>query len=115
MLQINTDSLKNRKKVEIDGHPYTVRRYGAGEQLRLNQLVRQANKLKVKEQAGTTTEADEVEAEMLAKQMIDIFAGLFDDGGDGKKARKLVESLSQSEVQELFAQIFKDEDEPEIS
>lgn len=113
MLQINTNSLNSRKKVEIDGHPYTVRRYGAGEQLTLNKMQRESNKLAPRLSQADVTEAEIEKAEKLSVKLIDIFAGLFDDGGDGSKSRKLVESLSPDEVSELFMQIFDDGQEAE--
>lgn len=111
MLQINTNNLNTRKKVEIDGHLYTVRRYGAGEQLELNRLLRQAEKLSKKLESGKGTAEEEVKAETLSSRMIDLFAGLFDDGGDGTKARQLVSSLSQTEIKLMFEQIFEEKDD----
>jgi hypothetical protein len=113
MLEIKTNQLKTRKSVEIDGHPYTVRRFGAGEQLTLNQLMRRGSKLETLLKTEEATEALEAEAEELSQRMIDIFVGLFDDGGDGSKSKALVSSLGVDEIQELFRQIFVEEsDEP---
>lgn len=106
-LQINTKDLKARKNVEIDGHPYVVRRFGAGEQLTLNQLMRDASKIQDKlKDSESSSQEDEEKALDLFKQVIDIFAGIFDDGGDGNKSRELVSKLSQEELSELFNQIF---------
>lgn len=105
MLEISTSALKTRKKVQIDGHGYTVRRLGAGEQLTLNQMLREAKKL----EAGLKDSPDdalEAKAEELSQKMIDVFAGLFDDGGDGSKSKALIASLNEFEIQELFIQIF---------
>lgn len=100
-LTISTKDLKSRKNVEIDGHHYIVRRFGAGEQLSLNQLLREANKVQ--------DSGDEDKALSIFGQVIDIFAGVFDDGGDGSKSRELISRLSQEEIEELFKQIFPEE------
>lgn len=117
MLEITTSNLKTRKKVEIDGHPYTVRKLGAGEQLALNQMLRKAKALEQKLNDGDSSEQDELAAEKLSEKMVTILAGLFDDGGDGGKSRALVSSLGDIEIAELFAQIFPEgnNDAPEIS
>lgn len=106
MLQISTSNLKDRKKVEIDGHPYTVRRLGAGEQLTLNQLLRQSKKL---EELSKTSDIDQTKFDSISSKIMELFTGLFDDGGDQSKSKSLVASLNESEVQELFSQIFKDD------
>lgn len=109
MLEITTSQLKARKKVEIDGHPYVVRKLGAGEQLALNQLLRKAKALGQKLSDGENAEQDEIEAENLSEKMVSILVGLFDDGGDGSKSRALVSSLNETEMAELFAQIFPED------
>lgn len=117
MLEISTNQLKARKKVEIDGHPYIVRKLGAGEQLAINQLLRKATALGQKFEDGKSTEQDEIEAENISERMVSILVGLFDDGGDGSKARTLVSSLNENEVRELFVQIFPEDNNetPEVS
>lgn len=109
MLEISTSQLKARKKVEIDGHPYTVRKIGAGEQLAINQLLRKAKSLEQRLTDGKSTEQDEAEAESLSEKMITILVGLFDDGGDGSKSKTLVSSLNETEMAELFTQIFPED------
>lgn len=117
VLQINTNKLNARKQVKIDDHVYTVRRAGAGEQLALQQLYRRAGKVQKKLLSEDYTESDELEAEQLANSMMDIFVGLYDDGEDGSKSRKLVESLTTQEIQELSRQIFPEDNivDPEES
>lgn len=112
MQKISTNALTTRKKVEIDGHPYTVRKFGAGEQLRLNQLLREADNFS-KKLEKTEAESPELEQQVieLGEQIMNMFVVLFDDGGDGSKSRALIESLSQDEAQELFRQIFNGSEE----
>lgn len=109
MLEISTNQLKARKKVEIDGHPYIVRKLGAGEQLAINQLLRKAKALGQKLEDGQPSDQDELEAENLSEKMVSILVGLFDDGGDGSKSRTLVSSLNETEIAELFLQIFPED------
>lgn len=111
MLQITTSNLKTRKKVEIDGQPYTVRKLGAGEQLTLSQYMREIKKLDKKEKAGTLTDAEEAEALKMTEDTMNIMAACFDDGGDGSKSKQLVKSLSVDELQAVLDEIFKNEPE----
>lgn len=109
MLEISTNTLKARKRVEIDGQPYTVRKLGAGEQLAINQLLREAKKLEATITDDSVTDEQEAEIEQISQKIMSTFAGLFDDGGDGSKSRALISSLNEDEIQEMFVQIFKDE------
>lgn len=112
MLQINTRELKSRKKVLIDGHEYLVRRLGAGEELTLSQMMRKLDKLSKKEDDNTLSDTEQEEALKLARDTLDILAGTFDDGGDGKKAKALIEGLNSEELKEIYDTIFADA-EPE--
>lgn len=109
MLQINTKQLKSRKQVEIDGHPYTVRRIGAGEELTLSQGMRLLEKLAKKEKDSELSESEYAEIDQMTVDTIELMAGCFDDGGDGSKSRQLVRSLSEAELTLMMQQIFKDE------
>jgi hypothetical protein len=109
MLQIKTNQLKARKKVLIDDHEYTVRRLGAGEELALSQAYREMKKLEKKAKAEKSTDADDDKALELANKVFNVLAGTFDDGGDGRKSRELVSSLSNDELKEVYDTIFKEE------
>lgn len=107
MQKISTNSLTSRKNVEIDGHPYVVRKFGAGEQLRLNQLLREADGLeKELKKATEASPAQEQQLADLGEEIMALFSNCFNDGEDGTKSRTLINSLNQDEVQELFNQIF---------
>lgn len=118
MLEINTNTLKSRKKVLIDGQEYVVRKLGAGEELSLSQSMRRLNKLQQKELEGNLTEKEQDEVSQLAKNTLDILTGTFNDGGDGSKAKALVSGLSAEELREIYERIFDESaetDSPEAS
>lgn len=107
MLEISTG--KNRKEVNIDGHVYLVRKPGAGEQLTISQAMRELNKY---EGRTDLTDDEEGKAIDLSQKIIDLMAACFDDQGDGSKSRELINSLAPDELQNVLAEIFKDEPEP---
>lgn len=136
MKQINTATLGGRKKVEIDGHPYTVRRIGAGESLALNQTQRRLEVLAKKEEGGIRlqellkkeedgsiseqellelprlkpiTEDEKDELLRLGSKFIDAMTSLFEDGVGGKKSKVLIESLSPDEIQAMNKAIWEDD------
>lgn len=110
MLEIRTSALKSRKKVPIDGHVYIVRTLGAGEQLEINQLIREAKKLEEQVKGKEATPAQEKQGEVIAQKLLDSFTALFDDQGDQSKSRALVNSLTEVELIQLLKQIFTPED-----
>lgn len=107
MKQISTAKLGGRKKVEIDGHAFSVRKMGAGESLALSQSQRRIEVLAKKEEAGTITEAEKDEFLKLGSSFIDAMASLYDDGVGGKKAQELIRSLSPEELAEMNKQIWE--------
>lgn len=106
MLQIETSKLKSRKNVEIDGHPYVVRKPGAGEQLAMSQKLRQLGKYDAKKDL---TDEEQADIERISNEVIKQMAACFNDGGDGTKSMELVSQLSPEELQDILAEIFKDE------
>lgn len=120
MLQINTNELSQRKKVEIDGHIYIVRRMGAGDQLSVSQYLRELDILAEKEKRTKLTEKENKRVSEIENASLEITAHCFDDQEDGSKSLALVKNLSQDEIAELFNQIFEEEngnkeDKPEAS
>lgn len=107
MLEINTGQLRNRKKVLIDGHEYTVRKLGAGEELQIGQMAREMERIQKKK--DKITEKDTDRGVDIANKIFDIMVSTFDDGVGGEKSKALVSGLSQEELKELYAAIF---DEP---
>lgn len=112
MLEINTSELKGRVKVKIDGHEYTVRKLGAGEELALSQLLREADVLAKKEEKSqkdkslSITEDEQKRGIEMMEQYFDTMVGLFDDGGDQSKSRQLLDGLSTDEQKEVYEMIF---------
>jgi hypothetical protein len=107
MIEISTSKLTSRKHVLIDGHAYTVRKLGAGDELAISQILRQLEKLQEKAKSGKTlTPKDDDLFQELQERSLAIYASTFDDGGDGSKSRKLIESLSYDERAELQDLIF---------
>lgn len=109
MKQISTATLGGRKRVEIDGHGYTVRKIGAGEALALNQAQRRMDELNKKEKAKTITDEEMDEQLRLLNKFIDAMTALYDDGEGGKKSKTLIASLSPDEMTAMQNAIWEDE------
>ncbi len=108
MLQISTKDFSARKKVLIDDHEYSVRRFGNIEQLDMSQYMRRLKKLADIEKSTKLTEAQELEVEELGSKVTMMFVNLFDDGGDQTKSRELIASLSDTELTAMLDQIFEE-------
>lgn len=116
-LSIKTNQLKTRKRVEIDGHPFVVRRRGNIETLDVNQYLRRLNALALLESKSKDglSEAEVAEVDDLSKKLTDIFVAQFDDGGDQSKSRALVSSLSADELGILLEQIFTSDEAEDVA
>lgn len=118
MIQITTTQFTNSKDAEIDHHIYHVRRLGAGEALDISQIFDKMQSLRsifeskddsdektsdnlTKKQSKALSEF----SELLAK-IEDIYAGLFDDGGDGSKSKALIRKVGIENVSKIIEQIF---------
>lgn len=106
MIEINTNKLATRKFVKIDGHDYTVRKLGAGDELAISQIIRTLNRLQDKAKDGTFTAKDEAKFTELQERSLKIYAATFDDGGDGSKSLELISRLSYDERTEVYDLIF---------
>lgn len=106
MIEIATKKLTTRKKVLIDGHEYTVRKLGAGDELAISQILRQLEKLQEKARKGALTSKDEDLFTELQEKSLKIYADTFDDGGDGSKSLELISGLSYDERTEVYDLIF---------
>lgn len=112
MLQISTKTLVDYKKVEIDGHVYTIRlKASAGDQLTISQLMRELTVLSEKEKAKRLTKADEERVSQIEEEIIKVTSRAFDDGGDGSKSIELVKSLDEDQMQALM-KMLQDEPKP---
>lgn len=107
IISISSNDLGTRKRVKIDGHLFTVRKLGAGEELDLSQIARQTVKLLEKlTETEEWSDKDSNEFEDLKRRSLNIYAKTFDDGGDGSKSMALVERLSDEERNEIYRQVF---------
>ena len=121
-VSISTSKYITTIKAVIDGHTYTVRKIGAGEQLdlsrefsKLQELQLEATNLHAKYEVAKTKEDKnklEIEYINVAKPLADImeriediYINLFDDGEDGKYSRQLVHSLSIGDVRKIYDEI----------
>lgn len=111
MLELRTNQLKTRHNVKIDEHVYTVRKMGNIEQLDLSQYFRRLKVLADKEISSPLSDSESKEVEQLTINITNLFVGLFDDGENQEKSRKLVSSLSDTEIGLLLAQIFEETNE----
>lgn len=103
MLEIKTGQMVETKKVLIDGHPYTVRRFGAGERLALLQRQKRLNFL-----ASLKKPTDEQidEGNEINRSLLEDYIRVFDDGEGGERSRLLIESLEWGAITKLFTQIW---------
>lgn len=109
MLELNTNDLGTRPSVMIDGHPYTVRQEGAGDSLKINELLRDTKKVQeefTKSKSKEETSKDLENLVDLQSRMIKIIAARYDDGGDGSKSYDLISKLSNQERMLLERKIF---------
>ena len=115
MFEFQTNTLKTRKKVLIDGVEYTVRRFGNIEQLEQNKLMRQLSAFAAKEQKAPLTDEETEEVDSISLAMSSMFIALFDDGGDQSKSKALIASLSDVEFGMLLTEIYTDKTTDETS
>lgn len=108
MIEISTSSLTTRKKQKIDGHEYTVRKLGAGEELLLSEISRKILAMLTDLSNDDWNEKSSKEYNKLKQQTLDIYTATFDDGGDQSKSRALIERLSDDERNEIYGIIFGD-------
>jgi len=107
--EIRTRDFATRRKVDIDGVIYTVRRLGAGEELRASQMSREADKMADNlRKKGEISKKAMSRLEELTKESLELYIGIFDDGTkDGKHSRKLIEELSVIERVILYNKVFE--------
>jgi hypothetical protein len=97
IITINLNSLDSRKRVKIGDTIFIVRRLGAGEELDINQLIRELDEISArakKSKDGNLSEKDKKRFLDLQETSLRIYAKTFDDGGDGSKSLELIRQLS---------------------
>lgn len=114
IISISTNDLESRKKVQIidagvnggKPHVYTLRKLGAGEEMDLSQIARELLKLLAKVETEEWTEKDAEIFDELKKRQLELYIKTFDDGKDGKMSKQLVESLSDTDRNTIYNQVF---------
>lgn len=101
-LQITTNRDQLRRKVEVDGYTYMVRKPGAGESLTYRQLGREMTVLENKKKL---TKAESANYEELKARSLTISLRLF-DALDNQEAQDYIDSLDISILLETINQIF---------
>lgn len=108
LLEFNTKNLETRKRVKIDGHEYSVRPAGAGDDMKMNIVLAKLKKLdeEIVATKRDTTAKDYEAIALIQKEGIKIVSDRYDDGGNGTKSFKLISSLAGIERIELEKHIF---------
>lgn len=125
-ISLNLQDIRKTKTVKIGDDIYTVRRLGAGEEMKLSVGWTKTRKileklksvdltkfdLRTKEgRAGLTEVQKELdkhanELKKIKEIELTLFKACFDDGADGEKTNNLIDSLSDEERNELYKRIF---------
>lgn len=113
MISFETNTLKSRRKVVIDGREYVVRRYGNIERMEVFRLQDEIKEILSK--YPKDVKDDEISPEDLktitlkAEQASNTLIGLFDDGTkDQRHAKALVRSLEEDDVADILSKVFDD-------
>jgi len=108
MLDLNINDLRKQALIRFslkpEGHVFTVHRLGAGSELELSRLSREANKLILKlEQQPNDKELSEIFTKInkLDEDRLVVKASVFDDGGDGSLSLALAKELSDDELTKI--------------
>lgn len=113
-----TNQLKSRRKAIIDGHEFTVRRMGNIERLEVLQSQDEIQAIIAKYpkdfKDSDITKEDMGTINKKALYSAEILIGLFDDGGDQSKSRKLVRSLEDEDVIAIIDSVFAQTESKEI-
>ena len=116
MLDLNVNDLRKKALIRFseapDGHVFGVHRLGAGSELELSRLTREANKLILK----LDKELNDKELEKIFEKIGDledrrlrIKASVFDDGGDGSLSLALARELTDQETARIIEAVEKNE------
>ena len=111
-VSFQTNTLKSRRKANIDGREYIVRQYGNIERMevmRLNDEIKKVlDKYPENVDDDQITEADLKLIQEMAKKSSNSLVSLFDDGTETQEhARKLVASLTDEDIIEIIASVFE--------
>lgn len=121
-ITISTKQFIKTKEAEIDGVTYTVRRMGAGTSLDMSKRMKEMQALRsewLNLQGKSKADGKDYTEEFvrITAKLSDAIAGieeiytsLFDDGGDGSKARQMVHEVGFENVPAILTQIFGESD-----
>lgn len=112
MLDLNINDLRKQALIRFskkpDGHVFTVHRLGAGSELELSRLSREANKLILKlEQKPSDKELAEIfnKISVLDEERLKVKASVLEDGGDGSLSLALAKELSDDELTRIVQSV----------
>lgn len=111
-VSFQTNTLKSRRKANIDGHEYIVRRYGNIERFEVLRLRDEMNEI-IAKYPPNALESDMKKKDLdriyeIANKTSDMCVALFDDGTEDQElSRKLVASLEDEDILDLVDSIFK--------
>lgn len=109
MIELNTNDLGTRPEVTIDGTIYVVRQEGAGDSMKINEILRDTKRVQEefkKSKSNEETSKDYDNLIELQSRAIKIVAARYDDKGDGSKSFDLISRLSHKERALLEEKIF---------
>lgn len=110
-VSFQTNTLKSRRKANIDGHEYIVRQYGNIERLEVMRLQDEITEIISKYPPEIPEEEykreDIVAVQKKAEQASKTLVSLFDDGTEDQAiAAKLVASLTDEDIIEIITAVF---------
>jgi len=117
MLELNIQDLRKKALIKFslkpEGHVFTVHRLGAGSELELSKLSREANKLILKlEKSPDEKELEKIFVEIgkLDEARMKVKSSVFEDGLDGKLSLALAGELSDEELKIIVEAVEKQQD-----
>lgn len=121
---ISTNKYIKTVNAKIDEHVYVVHKMGAGTQLDLSREISALSRLRTEvmnldgklkscedeDEQGKLMDELGARMEEFSKavgRVEEVFVGVFDDGEDGKKSRKLVHTLGLDNIQKVYDEIWE--------
>lgn len=119
MYEIKTDTLKQERKVLLDGMTVTITKVGAGSQLSFTQMQRRMDFIEKKIKAGIETEQDLDTYDALELKLLDFFASVMHDETEtNEKVKAWVKATPLDVIQGAFEEMqrqFKETDQKALT
>jgi len=121
LLELDIKDLRKKALIKFslkpEGHVFGVHRLTGGDELKLGELSRKANRLILRlEKVHAAEQFDENELKKITKEIeslederLKVKASVFDDGLDGSLSKALILELNDSEVGRLVRAVENDE------